>query len=89
MKVFKDKTIPSRVEKKLTGTFCDMCKSEIKEEMWNVDEVEVTRDLGVRYPEGGNIETTSVDLCGKCFSEKLVPWLENQGCEIQTEECDY
>lgn len=69
---------------------CDLCGMEIKlEEEYTVNEVEVRHKVGSNYPEGGSGEETSVDMCGKCFDEKLIPWLISQGAKPNTEDWDW
>jgi hypothetical protein len=38
---------------------------------------------------GGNITTEIVDLCGKCWETRLIPWLMSQGCTMRTKERDW
>ncbi len=89
MKVYENKTIPESVEKVLIKTTCDMCKGEIKTGCFEVNEVEISHEHGSVYPDSGYTDTNFIDLCGKCFQEKLIPWLKNQGCEVQTKETEY
>lgn len=84
-------TIPAKgpeVKEVLAFVACDLCGVQIDSGAVNygVDEVEVLHKTGKSYPEGGSGTTASVDMCGKCFDEKLVPWLRSQGAEVRTDE---
>ena len=89
MKSYENKIIPESVKKVLVKTTCDMCNCEIKTGGFDIDEVQISHEHGSVYPEGGFTETNLIDLCGKCFQEKLMPWLKSQGCEMQQKENDY
>ena len=54
-----------------------------------VKETAVYCESGVNYPDGGHSETASVDICPKCFKEKLMPWLQSQGANVRREELIY
>lgn len=43
------------------------------------------REVGSSCPDGSSTETTFVDICPKCFDEKLLPWLKGLGVEPQKE----
>lgn len=91
MKHMKTITIPAKgpeVKEVLAFVACDLCGVQIDESPGNygVDEVEIRHKTGKSYPEGGNGVETAVDMCGKCFDEKLVPWLKTQGAEARTAE---
>lgn len=58
---------------------CDLCGNSIVEETYVIKETTIERRRGLNYPEGGNTETVSVDMCVPCFDSKLVPWLKSQG----------
>ena len=89
MKHMKTVQIPAttkQVEYKVT---CDLCGEEIKNEAFSAEEVEVRHKTGLSYPEGGSGDETSVDMCGKCFDTKLVPWLRSLDVEPMTREWDW
>lgn len=89
MKKYENKTIPESVKKVLVETTCDMCNKKIDNGTFEVDEVEISHNHGSAFPEGGFTEEDSIDLCGECFQEKLIPWLKSQGCEIQTKDTGF
>ena len=82
----------------LVETTCDLCGAVAKQGNWessvyevNEVEVEVTvrRKDGVSYPEGGWGTALEVDICPKCFNDKLVPFLRSQGANIEEREWDF
>lgn len=92
MRHYKTVDIPARkatTEERYYKTTCDLCGSRIEEEHYKVDEVKLSHRVGYHYPEGGSGEKTSVDMCGECFDNELIPWLKIKGVEPITEEWDY
>ena len=86
----KNVHIPASERSDVDFVTCDLCKEKIEDLRYGVDEVEVRHKTGESYPEyGGSGTNVSVDMCGKCFDEKLVPWLRSQGAEPLTEEWDW
>lgn len=85
--------IPEKIETVVTKVTCDLCGRTIKErfvkDIYAVDDVVIEYRSGESYPDGSTGETTSVDMCGKCFNEKLIPWLKAQGAEPDVTEWDY
>ena len=82
-------------EEILVETTCDLCDKVAKEGHWesssyevNETEIEVTvrQKDGHSFPEGGSGEEYVVDMCPGCFKEKLIPWLESQGCKAKIKE---
>lgn len=80
---------PARDEERVYKTTCDSCGEEIREDTYEVNEVKVSHKTGHSYPEGGSGEKIIVDLCGKCFDEKLIPFLKSIGANPRTEEWDW
>lgn len=89
MKHYESIEVPAKTEQRLYKTTCDVCGDEIKEERYSAEEVTVKRRTGCSYPDGGSGQEVSVDMCGKCFDEKLVPWLESQGVKPKTEDWEW
>jgi hypothetical protein len=90
MKHYKEETVPQHTTEVLDQTTCDLCNVDVGAELdtWEVDEVTVSRKAGCSYPDGGNGDTISVDLCGQCFNEKLLPFLKSEGATVtETEYC--
>jgi hypothetical protein len=90
MKHLKTVQVPASTRDVVDHVSCDLCGREIIErEFYKVDEVEIRHKTGASYPDGGSGEETSVDMCGKCFDEKLVPWLRAQGVAPRTEPWEW
>ena len=87
-----EKRAVERIETFVVKVTCDICHEEIRREHDSVgdgcsaEEVTVEHKTGHSYPEGGSGETVLVDICPKCFDERLVPWLQSQGAEPRKEE---
>lgn len=67
-----------------TRIICDICGVSNEGDEWgsgefDVAETEVICRTGEAYPETGNGEQYELDICPKCFKEKLVPWVESHG----------
>ena len=75
-----------QVVKKVT---CDLCGAEIKRADYSAEEVEVRHKTGDAYPDNGQGLEVSVDMCGKCFDEKLLPWLRSQGATPERKTWSY
>lgn len=88
MKHMKTIDVPATTREVVAKVTCDLCATEITQKQFEVNEVEVSLKQGSNYPEGGSGDTTSFDLCSKCFAEKLIPWLRAQGAEPATKEWD-
>lgn len=89
MKHYVDVEIPAKISKRLVKTTCDICTKKIEEELYTVDEVTIEYKTGSSYPEGGSGDEIGVDMCGKCFNNKLIPWLKEQGANPTTREWDW
>ena len=89
MKHYETVEIPSTTRQKLIRTTCDLCSEEIVRGSFDAENVEVWHKKGDAFPECGMGTLLNIDMCGKCFDEKLVPWLEDQGAELSTTEWDY
>ena len=90
MKYYEEIEIPATKEKRLVKTTCDLCGTVIKTiDRFDAEEIEVRHKTGSSYQEGGSGEEVSIDMCGKCFDEKLIPWLHEQGCDQKSEEWDW
>ena len=72
---------------KLTGIFCDRCGVKIStENHWEVNDFQLERITGFRYPEGGSGEIWEIeDLCDPCIDALLV-LLKTWGATIKEKE---
>jgi hypothetical protein len=99
MRHFETKTITSQI-REMTRQTCDLCGAEAKKPdyLWSggtydVNETEVSVIIrqreGEAYPEGGSGTEYRIDMCPKCFKEKLVPWLRSQGAQVNEKDWDW
>lgn len=88
MKYMKTVVVPEYRNQVVDFVTCDFCEAKIVATGYDINEVEVRHKTGVLFSDGGSGTETRVDMCGKCFDEKLVPWLRSQGCSPRTEEWD-
>ena len=89
MKHKKTVPVPATTREIVGQVTCDLCKAEIKDERFEVSEVTVSFRKGSSFPEGGFGTKLDVDMCGTCFEEKLVPWLQSQGAEPVESDWDW
>lgn len=69
---------------KIVSVTCDICKQEFDDDDWNkgayeVLETNVSMKTGYLYPEGGNGDEITFDICPYCFKNKLIPALKELG----------
>lgn len=88
MKHMKTVEVPATKKDEVDFVTCDLCGRKIGERGFDVDEVEVFHREGKSYPGFASGIETSVDMCGECFDDKLVPWLRSQGVEPRTDDFD-
>ncbi len=99
MKIFENKIIPQSTIKQCVLKKCDLCGTESKRgSSWNGGYYEIAEtriytevfcSVGDSYSDGGGNGTKhEVDICPKCFKDKLIPWLKSQGANINEEEWD-
>ena len=75
---------------------CDFCGAETDDiECWHpqsgpycINQVTIQLKTGDMYLETKRGTTLTVDMCPKCFLEKLTPWLESQGIKAREEIWD-
>lgn len=89
MKKTKKETVPATTRDVIVSTVCDFCGEKIETIDYDVNEVLIQHKKGESYPDCGAITQTSVDMCGMCFDEKLMPWLKSQGVKAQEEIWDW
>jgi hypothetical protein len=73
---------------------CDIChRTEIGDtwakSTYDIAKVGVFLQVGENYPEYGSEETTSFDICPKCFIEKLVPFIEAFGSKAAVKKTEW
>ena len=68
---------------------CDLCNTNAHnwvENSWELGQTEISMRVGEIDPGGDSGEDTTVDLCPKCFTGKLLPWLKTQGVTPRKEK---
>lgn len=89
MKQYKTVHVPASDNEVLDKTLCDLCGTEIAPGCYDAEDVDITHRSGHSYPEGGSGKETTIDMCGECFEEKLVPWVIEQGGRPTVRDWDY
>lgn len=93
MKHFTQVPVPATTRKVCALITCDICKETTKtnwqNEHYDATETEIRLKTGNNYPEGGSGEETTIDICPRCFQEKLIPWVQSHGGEPTTREWDW
>jgi len=93
-----EKVQETKVWDVLAETKCDLCGAIAKDGNWDssywsintVDvEIKIQQREGSEYPDGGSGTEIKVDLCPKCFKEKLVPFLRSNGADIKEVKWDF
>lgn len=69
-------------------TECDKCKNKIKVSYYDVFECSFLYKEGSSYPEGGDWDETTMDLCQKC-GQDLVNTLNNLGYRLNVKNVDW
>ncbi len=89
MKHIKRVEVPATTKEFVSHTTCDLCKEKIESEPYETDHVTIEHRVGHCYPEDSYGERTEIDLCGKCFTERLLPWFTAQGVVPRVSDYDY
>ena len=96
MRHYEDVAIPAKIGRKLIKITCDLCGAEAKKGFWESSSytvadvvVNVRQRDGESFPEGGSGTEYEVDMCPKCFKDKLIPWLESQGCKAERTQWEW
>lgn len=78
---------PATTREVVDSVHCDLCGREIMDFGGNFDEIKIERSVGYRYPDCGNSETTSYDVCPACFESEIVPIFGDT--KPNSEECHW
>jgi hypothetical protein len=98
LRIYENVTVPSKVIEKHILTTCDLCGKKAVNGDWEsstyeVNEVEVRIEVrykdGKAYPDCSWGDKFQADICPVCFKNKLIPWLESQGCTAEVEEWEW
>lgn len=99
-KIVPEKIIPEHPRESLKHILCDVCKINTRDSKYgdwddpsdsfsNTCETTVEYKVGNAWPEGGSGDLVTLDICPECFLNILVPFLEEKGAEVRTEEWDF
>lgn len=74
------KNIPKTIEEhyKIDRIFCDICKNEIREKAWELNEIDFQARIGSVFPESDCRIFYELDVCVECFMGKLKPLVEEK-----------
>lgn len=87
---YREKDVPATTVKVLDRIDCDLCGNEIEETGDNdVDDIDILRSTGFRYPDGGDVTEIRYDICRGCWDAVLVPFLESRGAKPTTTRRDW
>jgi RNA polymerase subunit RPABC4/transcription elongation factor Spt4 len=94
MKTIKTVAIPTPATRTIVESItCDLCgdttTSEWRKNSFDAVDTTIHMREGTQYPECGSFKDTEIDICPKCFKEKLIPWVESHGGEPTVVESDY
>jgi len=89
MKHMQQVVRPQKIETVVGSVTCDICKREIKNGGYNIDEVELRYKEGFGCLEGGQGTCIEFDICSDCFKGKLIPFLKECGAEPVVSEWDW
>ena len=96
-RIYKTETVTREIET-LDEIRCDLCGAVGKDGTWErgvwevnntTVEVAIHQKEGQSYPEGGWGTEYTIDLCPSCFVNRLVPWLQDQGADIEAIDWDW
>jgi hypothetical protein len=96
-KVMKTVEVPATQREVLDHYQCDLCSKTTTrsgigpdwsdKKFWS-DDIVVERTYGHTYPEGNATHIERVHICGECWEDKLVPWVEGQGGVVSKTKID-
>jgi hypothetical protein len=89
--------VPAKEVEEQIAIICDLCQAEspcrthwlVGSSGYSGRTVVVSIQDQSSFPEGGTVKRHSFDLCPKCFWEKLVPWMEQQGAKPRVMKRDW
>jgi hypothetical protein len=89
VKHYVQREVPAKVESVLDHTSCDLCGVNVCETGDEVNEVFVYSRQGFSCPDGSWGTETTFDVCGKCFTSTLVPFMDSKGAKPTVVEWDF
>ena len=91
MKYMKTVVIPTKSVELEDYATCDLCNKRIEYTPgYDIDKVEITHRKGSEVPDSGYGVETTIDMCGECFDQRLVPWVRMLGgADIKPKDWDW
>lgn len=100
MKVMKTVAVPASTREVCDHITCELCgkptgnngtfsDTSWVSESFTVAETSVVLVEGCAYPDGGETNYSTLDICNECFRRKLIPWFESQGGLVRTHSVDF
>ena len=79
------------IHKKFIKTTCDICGKDIQEENMGsyFNEVTIFHEYGQRWQGCQTAKKFEPDVCIKCFTEKILPFLKSLGIDIKYVDSSY
>jgi hypothetical protein len=80
--------------KDVIALVCDLCQTRSEgwhwsQNMYDIEESKIFYKNGYVYTTGGQVTEVSFDLCPRCFTQRLLPWLEVQGAKPTVTESSW
>lgn len=98
MRIYREVKIPASSYKLLDHRICDICGQKSRGNEWsskkyNINETDINITIkqkeGSDCSDGGSGTEYDIDLCPKCFKDRLVPWLISEGAQIDEKEWEW
>lgn len=83
--------VPTRIDERVQDTrkTCDACGKDVESTgAYDMTEVTVEAKIGDVYPERDHRTVYEVDLCGPCFTTKVIPALTMLGIKVRERDAD-
>jgi hypothetical protein len=79
------------IHKKYIKTTCDICGRDIQEENAEsfFNEVTICHEYGQRWQGCQMASKFKPDVCSKCFTEKVLPFLKSLGMNVEYLDSSY
>lgn len=84
------KFVPVHVEERVVsaGVTCDGCGKPISNDGWDQTEITLGAKIGESYGESDMRTAYDLDVCGPCFTEKVIPALAGVGLVFRVRSAD-
>ena len=90
---YTDELLPAVMQRRLVRQTCDLCGrvwlGNWDNHRYSVAHTIIECRIGADIMGGSAGKFWQIDLCHTCFVEKLVPWLQSQGAEIEPTDWEW